>query len=150
MVVQGADEQAALRAAEAAAARLDALVDEGVLAGYDSVTRLLPSAAAQQARLASLPEAATLRARLAEATRRRPAAGRAAGTLRRRRARRRARKPPMRRADLQGSALAGVVDALLFERPGGGWPSLVPLHAGARFDAARLRAALAGAAARCR
>ena len=69
VVVHGADMQAALRSTEAAGARLDALVDKGELAGFETVTRMLPSEAAQQARIASLPDAATLRTRLAEATR---------------------------------------------------------------------------------
>ena len=42
--------------------------DKGELAGFETVTRLLPSEAAQAARIASLPDARALRTRLAEAT----------------------------------------------------------------------------------
>src|SRR5262249_6310985 len=42
VVANGADLQAALRGAERAATALDALVDAGVIAGYDSPARLLP------------------------------------------------------------------------------------------------------------
>jgi predicted exporter len=68
VVVQAADQESALRTAEAAAARLDALVAQGVLAGFDSPTRMLPSQATQRQRLQSLPDTATLRERLAQAT----------------------------------------------------------------------------------
>ncbi|RYZ10907.1 MAG: transporter [Comamonadaceae bacterium] len=142
VVVQAPDEQAALRLAEAAGARLDTLVASGQLSGYETVTRVLPSVATQQARLASLPDAATLRARLAEAT--------AGGPLPATRlepflaeveaARTRA---PVTRADLSTGPLAAVVNALLFQRPGGGWSGLISLHPTERFDAAQLVAALA-------
>jgi predicted exporter len=69
VVVQGADAETTLQRAEAAAARLEGLVDQGRLAGYDTVTRFLPSLATQQRRLASLPDPATLPAALSEAAR---------------------------------------------------------------------------------
>jgi predicted exporter len=142
VVVQAADEQAALRAAEAAGGRLDALVDQGQLSGYETVTRLLPSAATQQARIASLPDAAALRMRLAEATAGMPlpaarlepfvAAVDAARSL-----------APVTREELMQGPMAPVVRALLFERPGGGWSALIALHPSERFDRERLAAALA-------
>jgi predicted exporter len=142
VVVQADDVQSALRATEAAGERLDALVGEGQLAGYESVARLLPSEAVQRARLASLPDAATLRARLAEATVDLPLAPSrlepfvaAVETAR--------AMPPVTRADFTDGTLAPIVRALLFERPGGGWASLIALHTTERFDAAKLAAALA-------
>ncbi|HSU22164.1 MAG TPA: transporter [Variovorax sp.] len=142
VVIQADDVQAALRATEAAGEKLDALVAEGRLAGYESVARLLPSEALQRDRLASLPDAATLRARLAEAAADLPlaparlepfvAAVEAARVL-----------PPVTRADFADGTLAPIVRALLFERPGGGWASLIALHTTERFDAAGLAAALA-------
>ncbi|SCK54177.1 Predicted exporter [Variovorax sp. HW608] len=143
IVIQGADLQSALRTTEAAVARLDALVDKGDLAGYETVTRLLPSEAAQKARIASLPDADTLRTRLAEATRGLPlpasrlepfvADVQAAKAL-----------PVIERADLKGGPLDAVLSALMFERKGGGWSTLIALHPGAGFDAGRLAAALDG------
>ncbi|SEA06939.1 MMPL family transporter [Variovorax sp. YR216] len=143
VVVQGADLQSALQSTEAAGARLDALVDKGDLAGYETVTRLLPSEAAQKARLASLPDADTLRARLADATRGLPlpasrlepfiADVEAAKVL-----------PIVQRADLKGGPLDAVLSALMFERQAGGWATLIALHPGASFDASRLAAALDG------
>lgn len=142
VVIQAADEQATLRGTEAAGQRLDALVDEGQLSGYETVTRMLPSIAAQQARIASLPDAATLRARVAEATQGMPlapdrlepfvASVDAARSL-----------APITREELAQGPLAPVVRALMFERPGGGWASLIALHTTDRFDKAKLVAALA-------
>lgn len=142
VVIQAADEQATLRITEAAGQRLDALVDEGQLSGYETVTRMLPSIAAQQARIASLPDAATLRARVAEATQGMPlapdrlepfvASVDAARNL-----------APITREELAQGPLAPVVRALMFERPGGGWASLIALHTTDRFDKAKLVAALA-------
>lgn len=143
VVVRGADEQATLRNAEAAAAKLQALVDQGELAGFESVTRLLPSEAVQAARIASLPDAATLKTRLAEATQGLPLpASRLAPFLA---DVEKARAQPMiRRADLESGPLGAVVNALMFQRPGGGgWSALISLHPGERFDAGRLAAALA-------
>lgn len=141
VVVQAPDEQAVLRATEAAGTRLDTLVAQGQLDGFETVTRMLPSIATQQARLASLPDAATLRTRLTEATVGSPLpATRLQPFIDDVEAAR--GKPPVMRADLAGGPLGGVVNALLFERPGGGWSSLIALHPTAQFDPARLRAAL--------
>jgi predicted exporter len=51
---------------------------------------------------------------------------------------------PVRRADLADGPLGSVVNTLMYQRPGGGWSTLVVLHPGAKFDARRLEAALAG------
>lgn len=143
VVAFGDDEQAALRHTEAAAARLDALVDKGELSGYETVTRVLPSVAAQTARLASLPDADTLRANLAEATKGLPLpASRLGAFVTDVEAAR--KQAPVQRADLMGGPLGSVVNTLMYERPGGGWSTLVVLHPGPGFDQGRLEAALAG------
>jgi len=143
VVIRGADEQTALRNTEAASAKLEALVDQGELAGFESVTRLLPSEAAQAARIASLPDAATLKTRLDEATKGLPLpASRLTPFLA---DVEKARSQPMvHRADLESGPLGAVVNALMFQRPGGGWSTLISLHPGERFDSGRLAAALAG------
>jgi predicted exporter len=143
VVAYGNDEQAALRNTEAAAARLDALVDKGELVGYEAVTRVLPSVAAQSARLASLPDGDTLRTNLAEATQGLPLpASRLGPFLADVEA---ARKlAPVQRADLAGGPLGSVVNTLMYQRPGGGWSTLVVLHPGTTFDQGRLEAALSG------
>jgi len=148
LVVANADsEQAALQVAEAVGVRLDALVQDGVIGGYDSPARLLPSQAMQAARLASLPADEPLRARLgtvAASLALRPealqpfvqqvAAARAAA--------------PLTRADLSGTSFALGADALLWHRDGR-WHALLPLRAGAgpsaaaEVDIERVRAAVA-------
>src|SRR5215471_14521999 len=64
VAVAAADREAALAAADAVGARLTPLVDEGVIGGFDSPTRFLPSLAVQEARRQSLPPAGVLRPRL--------------------------------------------------------------------------------------
>ena len=144
VVANGADVESTLRAAEAAATRLDVLVARGRLTGYDTPTRLLPSQAAQRERLAAIPAAAVLRKRVAEATRDGPlkaerldaflADADAARTL-----------APIDREQLAGTPLAPAVDALLFPRRGGGWSALLPLQpAKEALGRATLQAALQG------
>ncbi|HEX7866665.1 MAG TPA: transporter, partial [Variovorax sp.] len=143
VVAYGDDEQAALRHTEAAAARLDALVDSGELVGYETVTRVLPSLEVQKTRIASLPDAETLRASLEEATKGMPLpASRLGPFLADIEA---ARKlPPVQRAELAEGPLGPVLNTLMYQRPGGGWGTLVVLHPGTKFDQGRLEAALAG------
>jgi predicted exporter len=143
VVAYGDDEQAALRNTEAAAARLDALVDKGELLGYETVTRVLPSVDTQTARIASLPGDDVLRANLAEATKGMPLpASRLGPFLADVDA---ARKLlPVQRADLSEGPLASVVNTLMYQRPSGGWGTLVVLHPGTTFDQGRLESALAG------
>ncbi|MEO8080964.1 MAG: transporter, partial [Caldimonas sp.] len=148
IAVSAADEAGALQGAEAVGTRLDRLVGAGVLAGYDSPARFLPSTATQAARRAALPDAPTLRTRLAAATADGPlhadrlepfvAAVEAARTA-----------PLLTRAALRGTSLAGPLDALLLAGHGGKpWRALINVQAaaGAAIDPARLRAATADVA----
>ncbi|WP_374343098.1 MMPL family transporter [Azonexus sp.] len=145
VVVAGADREAALQAAERAGQRLDRLVADGLIGGYDTPARFLPSRAAQAARLASLPAPDELRPRLRAALADLPLAAdkldpfvEAVDTAR--------RQAPIERADLDGSALALAVDSLLLPRAGS-WSVLLPLRppaGGADVDPAAVRAALAG------
>ncbi len=151
VVARGEDEQEALRAAERVAAALRPLVVQGVIAGYDSPARYLPSDAAQAARAASLPEPQALRERLARALRGLPLrASRLEGFV--------ADAAQVRagarltRASLEGTALGLALDALLQQRADG-WHALVPLRAPASgpsalvIDAAQVREALLGSGA---
>lgn len=67
LVMEAADHEALLQASEALEPALEALVQRGVLGGFDLPSRYLPSAATQRARQERLPDAATLSAHLAEA-----------------------------------------------------------------------------------
>jgi len=148
IAVAAGDEQGALASAEALGARLDALVSDGVIAGYDSPARLLPTAATQTRRRAALPDAATLEVRLAPATADGPLpAARLAPFVADVAAAR--AQAPLTRASLAGTPLAAAVDALLLAgdatRP---WRSLVNLQTreGAVLDVARVRTAIADVA----
>ncbi|CAD5372049.1 membrane protein, inferred for ABFAE pathway [Rubrivivax sp. A210] len=145
VVVSGADLEATLRQAEAAGRLLDALVERGAIAGYDSVARWLPSAATQDQRRASLPDAATLHAAVAAAT--------AGGPLRAERlapfmaeVQAARQRPPVTLAGLRGAGLSPLIDALLLQRKDGSWVTLLPLQppqaASAGLDTAAVRASL--------
>ncbi|QEL65521.1 hypothetical protein OTERR_20450 [Oryzomicrobium terrae] len=152
VVVSASDSEAALQQAERVGRRLDALVEEGELAGYESPARYLPSTATQARRLASLPEADELRRRLAVAVADQPLrAERLAPFIADVEAAR--RQPPLALADLEGSSLALAVDSMLVRHQEAGQPdrvtALLPLkaprsgpHANA-VDVARIKAALA-------
>ncbi|MCC5086513.1 MMPL family transporter [Xanthomonas campestris] len=58
LALSAPSDEAALQASERLRPRLDALVREGALVGYDMAARYLPSAKTQQARQAALPDAA--------------------------------------------------------------------------------------------
>ncbi|HEV7575405.1 MAG TPA: transporter [Caldimonas sp.] len=146
VAVAATSEQGALEGAEAVGARLDALVDAGVLQGYDSPARLLPSATTQARRRAALPETKTLAARLDEATAdgALPAARLAPFIADVERARTQA---TIERAALAGTPLAAALDALLLpgdaSRP---WRALINLQANdaGKLDVDRVRTAVAG------
>ena len=145
VAVSGRDEAGVLGAAEKVAARLDVLVREGVLQGYASPARFLPSPALQRSRLAALPDAPTLATRLAEATEGGPLpAARLGAFVTDLQAAR--TQGAFDRAALEGTPLATAVDALLLRgdatRP---WRALLGLQAadGKAVDAARVRTAIA-------
>ncbi len=151
VVVQGRDAQDALRAAERTAAALRPLLAQGVIAGFDSPARYLPSDALQESRAQSLPQPRTLRARLERALRGLPL--------------RPARLEPfvadvakvhagarLRRDDLEGTGLGVALDGLLL-RHGEGWQALLILRVPElgptpmTVDGARVRDALVGSGA---
>jgi predicted exporter len=151
VTVTAPDQEGALQAAERAGERLDRLVETGVIGGYDSPARFLPSEQLQRQRLSSLPEPAELQARLDRALVDSPlpasklgpflsdvTAARSQGV--------------MQRADLEGSALALGVDSMLTRTENGGWTAMLPLRPtadalDASLPADQLRAALAGSGA---
>jgi predicted exporter len=147
VAVSGATPEAALQAAEQVATQLDALIPAGKLGGYESPSRILPSPALQQARLASLPDAQTLRARLRAALEGLPLraerlepfieetqAARSAGLL--------------TREKIAGTALEQALDGLLFRNSEGRWTALLGIRPTAggssgRADIGAVRAAVA-------
>jgi predicted exporter len=150
VVVAGTDLQAVLRASEKVAARLEPLVANETIGGFESPARYLPSEATQELRRASLPESDELRARLKAAT----------ATLAVRAERlepfvldvARARAAPLiRLADLERTSFAAAFDGLTMHQ-GEQWAALLPLYSaeasalpsGAAMD--EVRAAVAAAA----
>jgi predicted exporter len=144
VVVSGPSRELVLESSERVGSALQALVDRGELAGFDSPSQYLPSAATQQARQRSLPAPDVLQARLAEAVKGLPvkagtfapfvAAVAAART-----------QPLIQPRDLENTSMAMAVHGLLIEH-GASWSALLPLRTpkGRDIDASRVRAALAG------
>ncbi|MGH8230511.1 MAG: MMPL family transporter, partial [Steroidobacteraceae bacterium] len=109
-------------------------VDSGVIGGYDSVTRFLPSERTQQLRQASLPSESQLQQRLAQAVTGlgvrlqslQPFLQQAAATR---------TAAPLTSADLAGTSFALGADALLWHGQDR-WHALLPLRAPAGGTAA--------------
>lgn len=149
-VITAADRESALQAAERAGEKLDGLVAAGVIGGYDSPARFLPSLAMQAARRASLPAADELQARLLAAQADSPlAASKLGGFIEDVTAAR--EQGELSRKSLAGTSLALAVDSLLLQRPNG-WSVLLPLRPpggeqGIDIAIEPVRAALAGSGA---
>ena len=130
VVVSGADQERVLEACEAVSRKLSRLTAAGVIGGFDTPTRYLPSLASQRARLRSLPAPAELSARLQAALIGLPA-------------RSAALKPfahdveeartgtPLTPASLAGTSLETPLGALLM-KSSTGWAALLPLRANGR------------------
>jgi predicted exporter len=126
IVVRGASEQAVLESVERVGTALAALESSGVLAGFDSPALYLPSVALQRARQQAIPEAATLNRNIAEAAKGLPfRAGVFAPFIEDMAAAK--GRPPLSRQDLQGTALALKLDALLAKRHGE-WFAMMPVR----------------------
>jgi predicted exporter len=142
VVVSGATRESVLRSSEQVSKILQAQVDQGELAGFESPSRYLPSAATQRARQASLPPPAVMETRLAQAVQGLPVrAQRFTPFLADVAA---ARSQPLLQAtDLEQTSMAMAVDALLIHQDRH-WSALLPLTApkGAGINANRIRAAL--------
>lgn len=147
VVATGATRELALQAAEAAGQRLDTLVEQGQIAGYDSPARILPSEATQLRRRAALPEPDVLGARLQAASKGLPFKPQALGPFIEDVAQARA-APPLRFEDIQGTPLAALADAMLLPREDGEWSAMIalqlPPEGSDSIDIPRLEAALQG------
>jgi predicted exporter len=149
VLVRAPDREAVLQAAELAGTRLDHLVDEGLIGGYDTPARFLPSVHTQRERLAALPAREVLQQRLAQALQDAPlSAQRLTAFVDAVEAARGA--PPLTRTDLDGSALALAVDAMMSSSQDG-WSIVMPLRPAGNgmvdIPADRVRDALAGTGA---
>lgn len=126
VVVSGPTQEAVLHAAEAVDPALDTLVEQKVIAGFESPARYLPSLEAQHARQASLPHETELRSNLAKALAGLPVqVDRLAPFLQDVEVAR--TQSLLTRKDLEGTSLATGVDALLLN-DGTQWSALLPLR----------------------
>lgn len=149
-VITAPDREAALQAAERAGQQLDSLIAQGLIGGYDSPTRFLPSLAMQASRRASLPSADELQSRLHAAQADSPLAASKLGGFLEDVGKART-QDNVTRETLNGTSLALVVDSLLLQRPAG-WSVLLPLRPaggdkGMDIAIEPVRAALAGSGA---
>jgi len=127
VLIRGASADASIAGAERVGAALDALVAAGILEGYESPARFVPSVATQQARLASLPDEATLRSRLVQALEGLPLrADRLEPFVAEAAAARNA--APVTPDALEGTAFAAPVKGMLFSDADGRWTALMGLR----------------------
>ncbi len=139
---------AALAAAERIAPRLQALQQQGVIAGYDSPARYLPSLATQRARQSALPDPAALQARLDAALQGLPVKPAVLAPFLRDVAAAR-HLPPLTRPALAHTTFALALDGMLLRQSANAYTALLPLRAPphADIDDARVQAALQGSGA---
>jgi predicted exporter len=127
VLVQEPNEERALRTVEVLTHTLDTWVEQGLIAGYDSPTRWLPSLYTQKQRLQNLPDEATLREHLAQASQGSALpASRLAPFIEDVKQARKA--VPITRESLDKTAVAPLIDALLL-RQKTSVTAFVPLHA---------------------
>lgn len=126
VLVAAPDRESALQEAEAAGQRLDRLVQEDLIGGYDSPARFLPSDRTQRRHLDALPPRDELRHRLAQALQGAPLSAERltpfldAAALAR-------QAPLITRADLDGTAMSLAVDAMMSQADGQ-WNIVLPLR----------------------
>jgi predicted exporter len=141
-VVSGPDRESVLRSSEQVASVLQAQVDRGELAGFESPSNYLPSMAAQRERKASLPAPQELQARLAQAVQGLPVQASLFAPFLADVASART-QPLLQPRDLDRTSMAMALQGLLIEQDGR-WTALLPLNApeGGTINANRIRAAL--------
>lgn len=148
VVVSAGEREASLAAAERIGRELQPLVERGVIAGFESPTRFLPSAATQRARQQALPAPEELARRLSLALRDLPLRADRLQPFLDDVADARA-QPLLTPEALAGSTLALAVDGLLLHGSAG-WSAVLPLRAppdAQTMDVAAVRQALAAAGA---
>ncbi|OOG48244.1 MMPL family transporter [Polaromonas sp. A23] len=144
VVITGNSRESVLASSEKVSLLLQAQVDKGDLAGFESPSHYLPSVATQRARQASLPPPDQLQVRLSQAVVGLPVraplfAPFLAGVEASR------NQSLLQPGDLEQTSMAMAVDALLLEQSRGGWTALLPLKApkGADIKADPIRSELA-------
>lgn len=144
VVITGDSRESVLASSEKISPLLQAQVDKGDLAGFESPSRYLPSAATQRARQASLPPREQLQSRLSQAVVGLPVRAQLFTPFLADVEASRSR-PLLQSGDLEQTSMAMAVDALLLQQSRGGWTALLPLKApkGADIKADPIRSELA-------
>ncbi len=142
VVVSGVSQESVLHSAEQVSTVLQAQVDQGELAGFETPSRFLPSIATQRARQTSLPAATVLKTRLTQAVQGLPVRAQLFTPFLADVAAAR-QQPLLRSTDLEKTSMAMAVDALLL-RQDRHWSAILPLTApkAVSINANRLRSAL--------
>ncbi len=142
VIVSGSDQQSVLQAAEKVAEPLQRLVEQGVLAGFQSPSQFLPSDASQKARQAALT-VPDMSQRLQQAVSALPVRAEVLAPFVED-IKRNQQRAPLTRADLEGTSFALLVDSLLLKRDGK-WSAVLPLmvpQQSAELDGDVVRAAI--------
>ena len=142
VVVSGTSREAVLRSSEQVSTLLQTQVDQGVLAGFESPSRYLPSTETQLARQGSLPPSELLESRVEQAVQGLPVRAPLFSPFLADVAAARS-QPLLQPADLEKTSMAMAIDALLIQQDHQ-WRALLPLTApeGMSINAERIRAAL--------
>ena len=143
VVVSAPTVNATLAAAEKTGNALQGLIENHVIAGYESPARYLPSVTLQRERQAAIPPKDVLERRLREALLGLPVkASLFTPFIKDSEAQR--TRTPLTLADMRGTSIEMVVNSMLI-RHGNGWDAILPLKAPASgiVDAQRVRASLA-------
>jgi predicted exporter len=150
IVISAPGKEDVLETAERVGGSLESLVMAGIIGGFESPARYLPSVKTQRARLAAIPPATELGARLQQATAGLPLrAHRLEPFLMDAEAAR--TSPPLTRRDLNGTSLASGYDSMMLEEKNG-WTAILPLRAATSpsgtyvdIDESKISAAVAAA-----
>ncbi len=135
VAVSGKDMESVLRGSEVVTQTLDVLQREGIIAGFESPSRVLPSQQLQQMRQSALPSSSQLQALLPRALAGLPLQssrlGEFVADIEAAR-----HLPLLTPADFAGSAMQASLAALLTQRPDG-WVAFLPLRITANTEAAK-------------
>jgi len=145
VVVNGDNQEAVLQTSEQVSILLQSLVNDGVIASFESPSRYLPSEATQRTRQASLPTAIELKANLTEAVNQLPIQAHRLSPFIEDIMQAR-EQPLLQMSNLKDTSMAMALEALLLQQTTN-WSGLLPLtaHKNLEIDANKIRQVLTSA-----
>jgi predicted exporter len=132
LVVNGDSQEAVLQTSEHVSAVLQTLVNDGVIASFESPSHYLPSEATQRTRQTSLPTAIDLKANLTEAVSELPIQAHRLTPFIQDITQAR-EQPLLQMSDLKDTSMAMALEALLLQKTNN-WSGLLPLTAPKNMD----------------